>query len=490
MAIKRAPHADNAEARAKAKVGTTNRVGMCAHEVIVNILGIPAPWKWGGNGRAWAYNYFLGAQKVVKTNDPMKVPAGAVVIHRPRPGATTTGGKAGHIAISAGGGYEYSTDLPHEGRWGKVKISYVEDVWGKELAGYVLVDGMGYDVSPPARATSVAVWGKPETFVLGATGSAVTRLGERIVVWSKALGLPNPYRTGPSSPLTATDVAALAKIQRAWGDHDADGYPGPLTFARLALDPSEPKTSTVNVLFLPTGGYNADDAKGVTRWKSNTDGLAALVNRLAPDLVGTTEMSNRKVNPMLPRFTAALPRYAREPGGSDGRYWFRKNATTDHVASGHVVASELSELNDDDKQGAWTVVRMADGLRVQAIVAHTENEDGIDRSGPNKGADADDLRVTQSVSILSRSITAGAEHKPDVVIYVGDFNSEKRVKDEMIRRGWKVLGPGVFTRWDDTAHKEFDWGFIKVGSATVDVINHSFGDHTALLIRWTITKEA
>lgn len=137
-------------ARAKAKVGKTNRVGYCLAECVA-VYGIPGPYGWGGNGRAWAYNYWLNAVahgKVVKTSDPMAIPAGALLFHAPRPGATTVGGKAGHVAISAGGGYEYSTDQPRDGKWGKVTIASVERAWGKKLVGYIIVTGDGVRLMP------------------------------------------------------------------------------------------------------------------------------------------------------------------------------------------------------------------------------------------------------------------------------------------------------------------------------------------------------
>lgn len=144
-----------AEARAKAKVGDSNRVGYCLAECVA-VYGIPGPYGWGGNGRAWAYNYWLNAVahgKVVKTSDPEQIPAGALLFHAPRPGATTIGGKAGHVAIGAGNGYEYSTDQPREGRWGRVKISAVEQSWGKKLLGYIVVTGDGVRLMPDPTPT-------------------------------------------------------------------------------------------------------------------------------------------------------------------------------------------------------------------------------------------------------------------------------------------------------------------------------------------------
>lgn len=154
-----------AAARAAAKIGKPNEYGMCLKEQVA-IHGIPGPYGWGGNGKAWAYNYWLHAVehgKVVKTSDPMKVPKGALLFHAPRPGATTNGGKAGHVATSAGDGYEYSTDQPKDGRWGKVKIAAVEKAWGKKLVGYIIVTGDGVRLMPdPTPAKPAAPKTEPD----------------------------------------------------------------------------------------------------------------------------------------------------------------------------------------------------------------------------------------------------------------------------------------------------------------------------------------
>jgi hypothetical protein len=157
-----------AATRAKAKVGHSNQVGSCLAECINPAynppLPIHGPWRFGGNGKAWAYNYWLAAVehgKVVKTSDPMKIPAGALGFHAPRKGATTNGGKAGHVFIGAGNGYEYSTDQPRDGRWGKVKISAVEQAWGKKLVGYIVVTGDGVRLMPDPVAAAPKPTPKP-----------------------------------------------------------------------------------------------------------------------------------------------------------------------------------------------------------------------------------------------------------------------------------------------------------------------------------------
>ncbi|MCW2543121.1 MAG: hypothetical protein JWM40_673, partial [Frankiales bacterium] len=181
---KYAPHTMTAAAaRAKAGVGKRNEVNGCLAECINpaydSPYDIPAPWGWGGNGKPWAINYWLNAVakgKVVRTSDPTKIPAGALafmVKNADRGKAKPAG--AGHVFIGAGGGYAYSTDRPTVGKWGRVTIRSIESAWGMTLVGYILVTGDGYTLTdkPASSAPPVAVWGKPETFVIGATGPDV-----------------------------------------------------------------------------------------------------------------------------------------------------------------------------------------------------------------------------------------------------------------------------------------------------------------------------
>lgn len=379
---------------------------------------------------------------------------------------------------------------------------------GTQWAAYVKETQRVYDelvggVAPvePKPVVRVAVWGKAETWVLGAVGPDVARLGERIRVWSKALGLPDPYKVGPGDPYGPADAAGLQALQKKWGYGSApadlklggasDGYPGAQSFAKLAAEPppqpptpSKPETVDIKVMFVPMAGYNADDAPGVTRWKRNTDGLAALVKKYNPDLFGTTELSNRDINPMLPRFEAALPEYARG-GGSDGRYAFGCKATTKHVAGGKIEAAKSTLLNGDTKQAAWSLDIVHD-LRVGAVYGHTENQDGVDRKS---GKNADQLRVEQMDSFVDQGLAKiKAAGGADVVIVFADTNSETWVRDDMVKKGWTAIGGGYFTRWNDTAKKRFDWGFIKVGTATSKRIDHDYADHTALVITWTVPR--
>jgi hypothetical protein len=126
------------------------------------------------------------------------------------------------------------------------------------------------DPTPTTPPSDTAVWGVPSSWSIGATGPDVTRLGQRLVLWAAYYGLTAPYKVGPGPEFTETDRQAVAAFQRAqgWSGADADGYPGPETFARLAAGPTavrSPNTSAptalpssmVKMYHVPDGGWYA-----------------------------------------------------------------------------------------------------------------------------------------------------------------------------------------------------------------------------------------
>jgi hypothetical protein len=283
-----------AHARAKAKVGKSNQVGSCLAECINPAynppLPIPGPWRFEGNGKAWAYNYWLAAVehgKVVKTSDPMKVPAGALLFHAPRPRATTNGGKAGHVAISAGDGYEFSTDQPHDGHWGKVKIAAVEQAWGKKLVGYIVVTGDGVRLMPdpvpakPAPAPKPTI--EPELWFgidfrnlagfndegartfdkrMPALVADIAEVGRPVVA---VVELPNPK------------VAAFSKRMKAIGYKHAAGDLGRHIYVRAGM---------------PTVGPKVFDLKPRLR-KDDKQGVAVQITpSTTPALIVTAQLEN------------------------------------------------------------------------------------------------------------------------------------------------------------------------------------------------------
>lgn len=242
--------------KASSLVGHANKVGYCLQECVVTVYGIPGPYGWGGNGRAWAYNYWLNAVakgKVVKTSDPAKIPYGAMAFMTPHPHATTTGQKAGHVFIGAGGGYCYTTDYPHSGRWGKVKIADLSRAWGKTLLGYILVSGDGYTLTDRSASVDPA---DPAAYYIGAHGDHITTLGKNLV----RHGFGKHYKTGPGPTFSEADRLNVQDCQKAQGftGGDADGFPGRTTLAYLAGPASDPAPTPQT----PDPPAESDDAEG------------------------------------------------------------------------------------------------------------------------------------------------------------------------------------------------------------------------------------
>ncbi|WMI34751.1 endolysin [Streptomyces phage Marav] len=125
---------------------------------------------------------------------------------------------------------------------------------GKHLYAWVKA-GMpagDYDApdAPDAEPEKPASWdGKSfpgaSAFKLGESHPAVTLLGQRLV----AHGFGRFYKVGPGPTFSEADKDAVQAFQKAqgWTGSDADGYPGPSTWARLMAVPKKaaPKSSIV-----------------------------------------------------------------------------------------------------------------------------------------------------------------------------------------------------------------------------------------------------
>ncbi len=99
------------------------------------------------------------------------------------------------------------------------------------------------DYSGTATAHKSASWdGKSypgsAAFRLGSRHPAVRLLGQRLV----SHGYGRYYKIGPGIPMGRADIRACRAFQRAqgWRGKDADGYPGPQTWAKLMASPTKP----------------------------------------------------------------------------------------------------------------------------------------------------------------------------------------------------------------------------------------------------------
>lgn len=355
--------------------------------------------------------------------------------------------------------------------------------------------------STPPAPKQVAVWDLPSTWAIGSTGAVVTKLGQRLVIWAKHLGLPAPYKVGPGPEFTETDRDAVAAFQRAqgWTGDDADGYPGAETFKRLAATPQpdpEPTTGpVVTSASLNAGSYNATGAK---TYKARTDRYVNRRLRQLVDVLNFQEVGNGLNRPGKPnaRMRARLDKgfgdtYRRHIG-SDGRYNYSNRGSVKPIRSGVITASKTAWFRGDNKQASYLVFEK-NGVRGMDVSFHLENE-----SGPV----ADRKRVDQMLSILKQALKIATAEGVDIrnILFVGDTNSEGMVADAMAAARWRNVATGTeyenartFTGWDGRSSKRFDYGFVYQHASpatlvTVDA-DTDVSDHAELVIRRTLTAK-
>lgn len=221
-------HMSEAASRAESKVGLSTphgESGWCLEWCVQNVYGIPGPWKFAGNGRAWAYNYWLAAKKygkVVQTSDPSRIPRGAMTFSK---GAS----KYGHVFIATGDARACGTDYPRNRRIGGFKITDLLVGWRHQLLGYIEITGDGQDLRNPGVIDPL----EPSNYYLGAKGPHVLWLGERLVAHGYKR---SPIAYKPTDTFTKADLSAVAWFQRQqnWTGAGADGYPGEKTLELLS----------------------------------------------------------------------------------------------------------------------------------------------------------------------------------------------------------------------------------------------------------------
>ena len=479
----------DALARAKKLDGKKNQVGYCLLEV-VEIFGLTGPYSWGGNGKFWAYNFWLSAVKngkVVKTNDPKDIPAGAMVFHAPRPGATTVGGKAGHVAVGAGGGKEYSTDRPKDGVRGKVTIKSVEKSWKKELVGYILVTGDGVTLTDRPLSVSTDKM-DPAAYFIGAHGPHVTWLGERLVLHLTSLGIVPPYTAGPNPDFTVTDRKAVQLFQEAqgWIGDAADGYPGPKTLKRLARTPAEAPLRAMSanmtasrahfmvkqrVVSMNCAGY--DKVKGAKTSQQRAPKIGARILTYEPTVICLQELEIHSLDEM----DAALEPggFRRVPSGGKGREIYLGPRCTQVSAGLRFVPTEL---DGDDKPWAWAAYE-CEGTRCLAVSFHNENQ-------------GDSVQKQQLREVVTRALELADENQiPYANVFVTGDTNLPSAEDDVEEWNWISAGKHAPKKTNYGLKTATKWGAKREGkpidvdvfrtNATIDkyfqLVNNKLSDH-------------
>ncbi len=272
----------------------------------------------------------------------------------------------------------------------------------------------------------VADWAKPATFVIGATGPAVVRLGERLQVWAKALGLPKPYKVGPSSPFSETDMAAVKAFQKAqkWSGTGADGYPGVKTLTILATDPQPVEKHELTIMTWNVKSPTLDGKWPV--WEKRRDGQLGIIDVANPTVfLGQEFGSPANVAWYDPRMTALGLTNAHAYAKGSGKWrviYYDPNVFTKKVAGLYTIGPTL---NGDAKQMAECVLTR-DGIPYYFGSLHLENEDGVDKK---TGRPADLIRVDQIRDCFRRMAEAATTHSiaPENCFIAGDTNSKTAV---------------------------------------------------------------
>lgn len=144
-----APHAADAEARARELVGNPYQPGWCLRFAVWTLLGVDPlvdrP-KFDALGYNTAADYWKAAEErgeVVKATTSKDLPANSVAFW------IGPDGTDGHAAFYLSGEKIITTDLPTTGRIGEAHLGDVAETWpGYELVGAVLVDGNGISLKP------------------------------------------------------------------------------------------------------------------------------------------------------------------------------------------------------------------------------------------------------------------------------------------------------------------------------------------------------
>lgn len=289
------------------------------------------------------------------------------------------GGKGDPFTDLAKGAYIRAVQwLRADGGAGRAVIGH-RDVTSTECPGDVIETWLkrtNFDAgtTTPEPKPQTAVWDLPSTWTIGSTGDAVTKLGQRLVVWAKHYGLPAPYKVGPGPEFTEVDRAAVAAFQRAqgWADEDADGYPGPETFRRLSASPavtSPPvdEGELVETISANLGGY--DKVKGLKNRVARA--RTVIPDYLKPKQPDWFHFQECAID-MFPELDERLPEYKRVGAGGKGRESYY------HRGAGiKILEAQLLDVNHKllkDTKEHLVIAYTKNGVGAVDVNFHNENE--------------------------------------------------------------------------------------------------------------------
>lgn len=133
--------------RALDQVGDRFSPGWCLYWCLTRVFKAPGLGDYDHDGSADAEDYWKAAVArgvVVKEADLTKAPPGVMLMW------VGGSGDHGHAAYALGKGEMVSTDLPRRGYIGRCSVKLPHDQWGLKPVGWVIKDGNGITLPPPA----------------------------------------------------------------------------------------------------------------------------------------------------------------------------------------------------------------------------------------------------------------------------------------------------------------------------------------------------
>lgn len=214
----------------------------------------PVGTRWRVPGKHWALGYHTGIDFLAPTGSVAHAPVTSHVVYAGRYGGwgraygnhvigeTRVKGKTyrwiiahlSRIDVRAGQVVTIGQRVGLTGATGNVtgphlhfEVRQSPYSYGKDVDPAVLLTSTDGDPSPDRL--------DPSNYYLGAVGTHVTWLGERLV----AHGFGRFYQSGPGPTFTQVDREAVRAFQKSqgWKGTAADGFPGHETLKRLAATP-------------------------------------------------------------------------------------------------------------------------------------------------------------------------------------------------------------------------------------------------------------
>ncbi len=176
--------------------------------------------KYGSARLAWQ-----GAKRRHETTDAASIPAGVPVFWR-------TGTVNWHVAISAGDGYCWSSDIGGKGKVGKIGIAALSRAWDATLLGWSEdVNGVRVYTAPTASSSSVTL----ADLKYGKRNSASVKRLQRALNAHKMPGGNNLPATGNYLGQTDAEVRLCQKLHGYGSDAKGRSFVGPRQAKHLGL---------------------------------------------------------------------------------------------------------------------------------------------------------------------------------------------------------------------------------------------------------------